>query len=278
MKTHTLVAASALLLGTFPSFGTVIVNYNFNSLSTGDLVGQDGWTQGATSGPGISPTVALSPNTTNYVGSNAASSSSSSSGVGVSYNIEFTAGTVTTSSLVRLEFDVYRPSGSPVAFLGIGDSSTSVTSAYFGISGNQFQLRAHNFGTNNVVSGANFNSSQWYRVASEWNLTTGMATMYAKNLTDPLATAWQTNTTDAGGGWRQLYFGAGFTNASVALDIPGSGTGSVANWDSAFIRMNPSGATSYADNLNVQLIPEPGTSLLAGMGAASLLFFRRRRS
>ena len=279
MKNITLKSLAILLAGTAPSFATVLVNYNFESLSTGSpLVGQDGWTQAATGGPGISPSVAASPNTANYVGSNAASTSASSSGVSMAYNIEFTAGAVTTSSIVRMEFDVYRPSGSPVAFLGIGQSSATVVPPYFGISGNQFQVRAHNFGTLTAVSGANFNAGEWYRVAAEWNLSTGLGTMYAKNLTDPLATGWQTNTTDAGGGWRQLYFGASLTNPTFALGIPGSGPGSVANWDSAFIRTSPSGVTSYIDNITVTVVPEPGTSLLFGLAATSLFVFRRRRN
>jgi hypothetical protein len=266
------------MAGTLSSFGTVLVDYDFNSLSTGALVGQDGWTQGAIAGPGISPSVALSPNTANYVGSNAASSSASTPGVGVAYNVEFAPGSVTGSSVIRLEMDVYRPSGAPVAFMGIGQSSTTYTSAYFGISGNQFQLRASNFGTSYAVSGANFNAGEWYTVAAEWDITTGMATMYAKNLTDPSATAWQTNTTDAGDGFRQLYFGAGLTTPTVSLGIPGSGTGSVANWDSAFIRMSPSGSTAYLDNISVEIVPEPGTSLLVGLAATTLVIFRRRRS
>ena len=279
MKIPVLKTLTILMAGTVSSFATVLVDYDFNSLSTGNLVGQDGWTQGYTSGPGTSPTVALGPSTANYVGSNSASTSATAGGVAMSYNIEFTAGSVTTSSVIRLEFDVYRPSGAPIAFMGIGQSSSTYPSAYFGISGNTFQLRASNFGTVNIASGALFNLGEWYTVAAEWDINTGMATMYAKNITNPTATAWQTNTTDAGDGWRQLYFGVGLTNASVSLGIPPSGTGSVANWDSAFIRMTPSGGgTSYLDNIYVATVPEPGTCVLVGLSAMGMILFRRRRN
>jgi hypothetical protein len=276
MKIPVFTILSLLVLGTASSFGAVLVDYNFNALSTGALAGQDGWTVGGT---GVSsPSVAAAPSTANYVGSNAASTSAAA-GVAMTYNIEFAPGAVTNSSVVRLEFDVYRPSGAPIAFMGIGQSSSTYAPAYFGISGNTFQFRASGFGTVSIVNGAIFNPAEWYTVAMDWNIATGTATMYAKNLTNPSATAWQTNTTDAGDGWRQLYFGAGLTNPTVTLGIPGSGTGSVANWDSAYIRMTPTGAgTSYLDNISVEVVPEPGTSLLLGFAASSLLIFRRRRN
>lgn len=257
-----------LLLTAGSGSALVIVNDNFDTLTAGALVGQDSWAQASA---GASPAVALSPTTANYTGSLAATSSATT-GTSMGYRIGFTAGTLTPSSKIRIEFDTYRPGGTPLAFVGIGDSSATYVPPYFGISGNQFQFRGNNFGTTAVASGANFEFTSWYRVASELDLATGTATFYAKNLTAPNATAWETNTgaPDANG-FRQLYFGAGLTLPTASLGtIPSSGLGAIVNWDSVFIRTSPTGATSYLDNITVTVLSDYSIWATSyGVGAAT---------
>lgn len=116
-----LLAACALI--PTASQGQTLISYNFNSLSNGNLVGQDSWALGA---GGISPTVA------NTFGSQALANASTAGNV-IAKKSFFTAGDVSTSETVTLEFDAARTTsgGTNLSVFGIG--TTSTTSAYFGL-------------------------------------------------------------------------------------------------------------------------------------------------
>jgi len=240
-----------LVLASAPSQAQVLVNYTFESLTNGALVGQDGWTAGGTTSPVIANGPVGSVDTTK-VAANA-----TTTGVAVAKKTFFGAGSLSSSSIVTLQVDVSRaPGGSNISGFGIGSSSGM--SAYFGIAGNTFIIRNEAYGATFNATNLTANIGDWYTVQSVWDLSTGTGSLFVKNLT-----AGQTSFT-------QLTFGA---QSTVTLGL----TTAVDTWTTAYVRLAESGASaSYLDNISAVAVPEPATiSLLLGLGFFVILLRRK---
>lgn len=247
------LAASLLSLAAAPA--QTLINYNFNSLSTGALVGQDGWAV-ATQGY-VSPSIANGP--VGSVDTTLVAGNSASTGTSMAKKSFFSSGTLSSASTVTLEFDAARTTtgGTNLSTYGIGSSST--ISAYFGLISNNFVLRGENFGTAYTATNVTANVGDWFTIRSVWDLSTGMATMYVKNLTAGATS------------YTQIIFTGGVTSVSLGL------TSNVSTWTSGYIRTAQSGSsTGFLDNLSAVAVPEPGTTLLIGGGLLALFVFRRR--
>jgi len=234
------------------SHGQTLINYNFEGLSNGALVGQDGWVLGGVGN--VSPTVAT------YASSQVAGNAAST-GTVIAKKTFFTAGDLSSSETVTLEFNVVRtaPGGTNFGVFGIGSAST--TSAYFGLASNQFIIRGEGFGTTYVATNLTADVGDLFTLQSVWNLSTGMATLYAKNITDGATE------------FTQLTFTGGVTSVSLGLST------NVSTWTTGYIRTAQSGSSAgYLDNLSAVAIPEPGVSSLLLGTSLGFLFARRRRS
>lgn len=245
------LGTGSLLPGT--SHGQTLINYNFNGLANGDLVGQDGWVLGAAGN--ISPTVASA-------GGSAAAGNATTTGTVIAKKSFFAAGDVTSSETVTLTFDAVRTAagGSNFSVFGIGSSST--TSAYFGLAANSFIIRGEGFGTTYTATNLNADVGDWFTIQSVWNLSTGTATLFAKNITD--------GATD----FTQLTFAGGASSVSLGIATD------VSTWTTGYIRTAQLGSSAgYLDNLSAVSVPEPGVSgLLLGAGLAFVLARRKRAS
>lgn len=247
-----LLAAGLGVLTSTASFGQTLIDYNFNSLSNGALVGQDSWALGAGA---VSPTVATA-------GGSQVAANSASTGTSLAKKTFFSAGDVSTSETVTLTFDAARTStgGTNISVFGIG--STSTTSAYFGMISNTFLIRGENFGTTYTATNLTADLGDVFTIQSVWDLSTGTATLYAKNITDGATE------------FTQLIFTGGVTSVSLGLSTD------VSTWTTGYIRTAQSGSSAgYLDNLSAVAVPEPGIlGLLLGTGLAFLLARRKRSS
>jgi hypothetical protein len=248
-----LLAAGISVLTSAASFGQTLIDYNFNSLSNGVLVGQDSWALG--SAGFVSPAVAT-------VGGSQVAANSASTGTSIAKKTFFAAGDVSSSETVTLAFDAARTAvgGTNTSVFGIG--SSSATSAYFGMISNNFIIRGENFGTTYTATNLTADVGDVFTIQSVWNLSTGMATLYAKNITDGATE------------FTQLIFTGGVTSVSLGI------TTDVSTWTTGYVRTAQSGASAgYLDNLSAVAVPEPGVSgLLLGGGLAFLLARRKRPS
>lgn len=269
---HPLFLFGALLLAAATLFNTKsdaapLVDYNFNSLTAGPLNTQDGW---STLNTRISPTVAIgpggSPSNTSLMLTNA-----TTAGDAMTRKVFFTAGSVNNLSTITLTADFYAGGNGSVEVFGVGAPSyNTVPSAQFGIFGGNFWLRGEANGaiatpltSGNAAIAATL--GQWYQIQSVWNLSAnngaGSATFAIKNLT-----AGETAFTS-------LYFDAAQTQTTASLGIATNPN----TWTSGYVRMGGSAiGVGYIDNLNV--VPEPSTAILLGLGLAGLLVPKRRRS
>jgi len=108
---------------------------------------------------------------------------------------------------------------------------------------------------------------------------------------DPVATGTLIATTVSGSGLTGAgYFNAGntaipnYVSGAVTFEITAVGTGAWASWSghSSTLTLNPiATGTANPSSLDipswyVNVVPEPSTFALAGLGAAALLIFRRR--
>jgi hypothetical protein len=247
----TLIAVGACTLISSTSHGQTLIDYTFEGLTNGALVGQDGWALGGVGN--ISPTVAA-------LGGSQVAGNATTTGAVIAKKSFFTAGDLSSSETVTLEFDAVRtaPGGSNLSVFGIG--SSSVTSAYFGLASNQFIIRGENFGTTYAVTNLTADVGDVFTIQSVWNLSTGMATLYAKNITDGATE------------FTQLTFAGGVTSVSLGIST------NVGTWTTGYIRTAQSGASAgYLDNLSAVAVPEPAVSgLLAGASLAFVLAGRRR--
>lgn len=247
-----------------------LVNTNFDSLTDGDIAGQGGW-------------VALSGAKTATILSGPAGSLDTSKTVGrnltggdttpalIKNTGLFSSGSLSSSSIVTLTFDVYAAGANSISFYGIGAASyTGGPSAQFGVFNGAWTIRGENSGsiTNAVNSSGtalSITTGSWYRVQSVWDLSAnsgaGSATLSILNLT-----AGETDYTT-------LYFNAAQTQSTVSLGIASAAS----TWTSAYIRagQNSGNGLAYLDNLSAVAIPEPAISglVLLGMG---LLAWRSR--
>lgn len=265
MKSLAAMSLIALTVALSPQAkGVTLINYNFNSLTTGTSVGgQDGWT--STNNAQVLTTPV------DVVGGTPGLSNGNTSSATFATKSFFSTNTLTSSDIVTLTFDAYQDSASSVAWFGIGYGSSAAT---FGIWNGTIAVREEWDG----VSGApihqaktsgNFdvtvNDDDWYSFQSVWNLSTRTATLYYKNLS-----AGDVNYT-------QLFFNQAQTQASVSI-----GTYSNVNtWTTAWLRVGTTATgTGYLDNLSAVAVPEPHTLALGllGLGTFLAMRFRRRAS
>jgi len=246
-----LIAVGACTVISATSHGQTLIDYTFDGLSTGALVGQDGWALGGVGN--ISPTVAA-------FGGGQAAGNATTTGAVIAKKSFFTAGEISSTETVTLEFDAVRtaPGGSNMSVYGIG--SSAVTSAYFGLASNQFIIRGENFGTTYVATNLTADVGDVFTIQSVWDLSTGMATLYAKNLTDGATE------------FTQLTFSGGVTSVSLGIST------NVSTWTTGYIRTAQSGSSAgFLDNLSAVAVPEPGVSgLMLGAGLAFVVAGRKR--
>jgi hypothetical protein len=96
-------------------------------------------------------------------------------------------------------------------------------------------------------------------------------TMNVPGVTAGNATTWQIRAWDNAGGTINSFANAAIRGASALVNsgpLGGIGTGGPVS--------NPSTATGWS-SFNIYAVPEPSSFLLAGLGAAGLLIFRRRK-
>ncbi len=245
------VIGLSLLMGAPCAQAQVLVNYSFESLVSGALIGQDGWAAGGT----VSPVIANGP--AGSVDTTKVAANATSAGTAVAKKTFFAANTLSTSSVVTLQFDVSRAAGgSNINGFGIGSSSVMAT--YFGITGSTFIIRDEAYGTTFSATNLTANIGDWYTVQSVWDLSTGTGSLFVKNLT-----AGQTSFT-------QLTFGA---QSTVTLGL----TTAVNTWTTGYVRLaDSSSSAGYIDNLSAVTVPEPATvSLLLGVGLFVILLRRK---
>lgn len=272
MTTHSIKASAIkgalLLILLFVSEGslraTPLVSYNFDSLTAGDLGGQDGWATVATRS---SSSVIAGP--AGSLNTSEALSNGALSGVTPVINSKsfFAAGTVTSGSILTMSIDVYAGAANSIEYFGIGLSGYSGNpSAQFGVFNGIFSIRGESNGTiynavNSSGAAISITTGSWYRLQSVWDLSTGTATLSYLNLT-----AGET-------AYTSLYFDAAQTTSSVSLGI----TSTVANWTTGYVRMgNSSGnGIGYLDNISV--VPEPTAFSFMLLGLC-LVVYRCRAS
>lgn len=256
-----LIALSAFLAS--PASGQTLINYNFNSLTPGALNGQDGWSasEGANGAQ-----VATTP--TNAGGGGTLGLTNGLINAGMSaWKSFFTAGSVTSSSIVTLTFDAIQDSAPTIAQFGI---STGGQYPNFGIWNGTMAIRS-DAGTFIAKTPGGFDvapiNDHWYSFKSVWDLNTQLATLAYKDLTN------------GDTGYTQLYFNAGQTQSTVSL-----GAITPSTWTHAYVRVGKTGVdgvgygTGYLDNLSVVVVPEPHVVGLAALGLGSVLLRCRRRS
>lgn len=258
---------------------TTLVSYNFDSLSTGALAGQDNWA--VTSGA-ISPLISANNATSSYSDlTNVADRSSAATGTPLVRNSSlFSAGSLNSSGLLTLSMNVYVGGAGSTSFFGIGGPSYAGgggMSASFGILNGLLSVRQEGNATaNGTVFNAKTSSNGtislatgWYTLQSVWDLSTGTATLAYKNLT-----VGDTSFTT-------VYFDAAQTQTTESLV---NGTFNPATWNSVYLRTGITATGSgvgFVDNLSVLVspVPEPATVALAVLalllGAAS---WQRKRA
>ena len=239
---------------------TPILSYDFNSLSAGNLAGQDSWVVlNSAASPVI--TTAPAPNSSPGV-----AKSSVATITQVKNSSLFTAGSVSASSVLTLSMDVYvAAGGATIDVFGIGGplyGGGPNPSAWFGILGGYFAVRAENNGTVTTAQKSGGGSmgpataNNWYTLKSVWDLSAKTATLSYKNLTAGDAE------------FTTCYFDAAQTVKTASI-AGASYITAPSLWDTAYIRTGNSSvaANSVMDKLNV--IPEPATQ--SGKSGLSVL-------
>jgi hypothetical protein len=256
--TTSLLASGALLFSATIMQGQIFTENFQTGYSTGNLSGQNGWTNGFGATPTPSATV------TNASGNFFVTSTSTSYSILDAGNFGLTA-----SNTITLTFDLRATETSSHAMFGIGNysqtSSGAGTPATFGLSSGIWAVRGWGFGTTVNARDSNNSSlaaplNEWFRVQSTWDLSgTGTGTLSIMNLT-----LGETNFTP-------LFFNAAQTSSFASLQLTNANNPGVANWEGVFVRTG----NSEIDNLSV--VPEPNTFalLIGALGLAALI--RRSR-
>ncbi|MBN8712126.1 MAG: hypothetical protein J0I10_22355 [Verrucomicrobia bacterium] len=248
---------SAVFL-TVPTKAATLVNYNFDSLTPGSINGQDGWTSANNAQVATTPIVGPG-------GTYGLSNGTVASGAVVSKKNFFSAGSLSSSDTVTLTFQAYQDTSGSVELFGIGLASTDA--AHFGIWNGTLFLRERGFGTAYNAKNASgndilFTNDSWYSIQSVWNLSTGTATLFYKNLT-------------AGDvSYTQAFFNAAQTQASVSI----GSVADVSSWTSGWVRTGTTAVgIGYLDNLSAVSVPEPNALVLGMIGLGVLVVRAQRR-
>jgi len=266
--TLSVLAAVALLTANFASAQVVLIDYNFNGLTTNSaLAGQDGWINFSSSG-NAGPTVRSF--TPTGLSAQVGAGWSTSGGTAARAYREFDNFNLMTGFTVTIEFDLVRVGTTGQAMLGIGsavvNSNIPPTVGTFSTSG--WGIRPNGEGTmvNALATNGNFilpTQSNLYRVRSVWDLGAATGSLAVKNLSAG-ETAFTT-----------LYFDAAQTQSTVSLGT----LGDVTQWNDLLVRTggNSFGQGGFVDNIYVTAVPEPSVvALLAGAAAVFLLARRRK--
>ncbi|MBE2204915.1 MAG: PEP-CTERM sorting domain-containing protein [Chthoniobacterales bacterium] len=267
MKSLAAMSLIALTVALSPQAkGVTLINYNFNSLTTGTSIhGQDSWVSvsGSFNTP---PQVATTPVNAGGGGTTGLTNGLEDKGSSARKNF-FTAGTLTTSQTLTLTFDAIQVTNQTIAQFGLGDGT-----ANFGIWNGTMAIRSS---ANTFIAKTNAGwdvapiNNHWYSFQSVWNLSTNMASLYYKDLTNGDTS------------YTQLFFDQAQTVSQVSL-----GSFNPATVTDAWVRVGKTGAggvgpgTGYLDNLSLVAVPEPHTLALGllGLGTFLAMRFRRRAS
>ena len=237
---------------------TAILSYDFNSLTTGALSGQGVWsTLSLQQTPNVVAGPSGSVDTTQVIGVGASASPEVQAAL-------FSSGSLTSSSVVTLTFDLYVGNSSASELFGIG--SSTVTGASFGIWAGAFAIRGQGYSSlvnavNSAGTAIQATLNHWYTVQSVWNLATNTGTLSILDLTAG-ATVFTT-----------LYFDAGQSVTTASLGLTNlATTNNPSNWTNVYLRTAYGGSTGYLDNLSVSVasVPEPRTWGLLFLGVACL--------
>jgi hypothetical protein len=265
-----LLAAVAFFTANFASAQVILVDYNFNGLTTNSaLGGQDGWINFSSAG-NAGPTVqTFTP--TNLSAQQGAGWSTSGTGSGARAYRDFGNFNLTTGFTVTIEFDLVRVGANAQAMLGIGSAviATDIPPTVGTFSTGGWSIRGANEATlvSAVDSLGNIivpTQNNLYRVRSVWDLGTATASLAVMNLS-----AGETDFT-------ALYFNAAQTQSTASLGT----LGDVTLWDDLLVRTGGSNVTQggFLDNVYVTAVPEPSVVALLAGGMVALLLARRRRS
>jgi hypothetical protein len=263
---RTVLAVRLLLLLSVASSGAqaaTVWSDDFESLTTGDLVPQDGWsvTVGATAQVSAGPAGSLNTSTT--------LTNRTDAGNVVTERDSFTSGSVAAGSVVTFDFDFYidASGGSAYSMMGVG-SSTTVPVLFGSVSRSLF-VREENFGANHFIKDGVGNLvlslDSWYTVRLVMDLSanegSGAGELYLKDLTAGVTM------------FTQLYFDTAQSITAADLGISTDET----LWTTAYARLGDNGGgPNYIDNTKISVIPEYST-LAYLLGMIPLCLCTRRR-
>lgn len=263
-----LLAAAAFFTANFASAQVVLVDYNFNSLTTNNaLAGQDGWINFSSDGNGGPVVRSFTP--TGLSAQQGAGWSAGGTGAARAYR-EFDNFNLTTGFTVTIEFDLVRVGANAQALLGIGSAAapatipaTVGTFSTFG-----WVIRTIGEGTSASALDGSGNAivptqNNLYRVRSVWDLGAATGSLAVMNLSEG-ETA-----------FTPLYFNAAQTQSTVSLGT----LGDVTLWNDLLVRTGGGNQTAggFLDNVYVTAVPEPSVVALLAGAAAVLLLARRRK-
>jgi autotransporter-associated beta strand protein len=245
---HLRMAITAMLVAASPALAqTVLIDYNFNSLTNGyPLAGQDGWV--SFSSPGNAGPVVQTFTPTNLSAQQGAGWSTSGTGAAARAYRDFGDFNLMTGFTVTIEFDLVRVGSNAQAMLGIGSAviATDIPPTVGTFSTGGWFIRGANEapGVSAVDSLGNIIvpiRNNLYRVRSVWDLGASTASLAVMNLS--------AGATD----FTALYFNAAQTQSTASLGT----LGDVTLWDDLLVRTGGSNVTQggFLDNAYVTTAP-----------------------
>lgn len=226
-----------------------LITYDFESLNTGGIVGQDNWVNSG------NVAIGTGVNTSQILVSGGTYAQRTDD---ANFDMEYD----NTDTAAILQFDVLcnTTTLNRTARLSVGGGGSN--SPTFGFNGGEFEYREANGGdTTKVALSGDDAASDWYSLQLVMDFSGETASLYYKNLTDG-DTAFAAVT-----GMQDL----NLIKAATTIDPSG--------WEKITVRTDGSVTDRMVDNLtfNAVAVPEPATLGLVGLAFGGLVMMRRRR-